>query len=436
MFTSENFNGTAVETAEPSELIFAGLAADQDQVRAKARKAPFSAVPPIMYEVDVAADKRPVLALFCFENAGSAVGQFVSQMAVALAKRPLNVHLFTRNAFGLAGVTVHQVGESDESDLVDQVQEFGRRAGNDFLRQFQSAAAPVTLLGCEWSAMPVLNLLQGIKNYPIVWSLHSLERQRSDMSGELSKRIDAIELEGLRAAKSILVHDPATADVAKNCVPECGERIVNERQVFPVAKFAAQIDPGQIKARYQVGPIDPTILFVGDLSERYGPDLLVKAMPAVLKNHPQARLVIVGAGSLYWPLRVYTRYLLLEHAVRLVGNVEGQALYELIQAADIIAVPSRDTTPWWSFLAGWAARRPVVATHNAAPGILTNEEDSVLCYPNENSCVWGIERLLYDPELGRSLAAKGHEKLQERFGWKNVAAQVEGLLGVAAPAQS
>jgi glycosyltransferase involved in cell wall biosynthesis len=46
--------------------------------------------------------------------------------------------------------------------------------------------------------------------------------------------------------------------------------------------------------------------------------------------------------------------------------------------------------------------------------------------------VWGIERFLYDPELGPRLAANGHEKLQERFGWKNVAAQVENLLGTTA----
>jgi glycosyltransferase involved in cell wall biosynthesis len=383
-----------------------------------------------MYQADERSDQRHVLAIFCYEDSGSVIGRFVSHLAEALAKRQLNVHLFARAGFELTDVSVHLVGETQEGDLVDRVQEFARQAGNEFLRLFQAAAVPITLFGCEWSAMPVMTILQGIKNLSILWSLHSLERQRSDMTSDLSKRIEEIELAGLRAAKSILVHDPATAAVAKSCVPECSERIVNERQVFPVAHFDTQVDPGQIKARYQVGPIDPTILFVGDLNERYGPDLLVKAMPPILKNHPQARLVIVGGGSLYWPLRVYTRYLLLEHAVRLAGNVEGQALYELIQAADIIAVPSRDNTPWWPILAGWAARRPVVATHEAAPGMLTNEQDSILCYPSENSCVWGVERLLYDPELARSLAAKGHDKLQERFGWKSVAAQVESLLGV------
>jgi len=38
-------------------------------------------------------------------------------------------------------------------------------------------------------------------------------------------------------------------------------------------------------------------------------------MPALLKNHKQARLIVVGDGGLYWPLRVYARYLLLEYAI-------------------------------------------------------------------------------------------------------------------------
>jgi glycosyltransferase involved in cell wall biosynthesis len=173
-------------------------------------------------------------------------------------------------------------------------------------------------------------------------------------------------------------------------------------------------------------------VFVGDLDERYGPDLLIKAMPAVLKNHKQARLVIVGEGQLYWPLRVYTRYLLLEQAVRLVGHVDGPALQELIQAADIVAVPSRDATPWWPIQAAWAARRPVVATHQTAPTLLEHERDAVLVYPSENSCVWGIERILYDAGLRQKLAEHGSDKLDERFGWGSVAALVHELMTVAA----
>jgi glycosyltransferase involved in cell wall biosynthesis len=290
----------------------------------------------------------------------------------------------------------------------------------------------VTLLGCEWSAAPALSVLHGIQQAPAILSLHSLERQRSDLSSALSREIEASELRGLREARTVFVHEPATAEVVRLWVPECADRIVCARGMFPAQNFQKPIDPGTVKARYQVGPVDPLILYVGDLDERYGPDLLLKAMPAVLKNHKQARLIVTGAGTLLWPLRVYARYLLLEYAVRLPGSIEGPDLAELIQAADLVVVPSREPTPWWPILAAWAAGRPVVATHQAAPGLLEHGQDSVLVYPSANSWVWGIERLLSDPELGRALARQGGHKLGERFGWNLLAEQVQELMMVPA----
>ena len=97
----------------------------------------------------------------------------------------------------------------------------------------------------------------------------------------------------------------------------------------------------------------------------------------------------------------------------------------------MVAVPSRESTPWWPIQAAWAARRPVVATHQAAPDLLTHERDSVLVYPSENSCVWGIERVLFDADFGCALGKQGNEELDKRFGWNMVAAQVEELMGIA-----
>jgi glycosyltransferase involved in cell wall biosynthesis len=379
-------------------------------------------------------ETRPVLAVFCFEPPDSAVGHFVTRLAGALAQRSIAVHVFSRTDFELdsAGVGCHAMGECDADDLVASAQEFGSRACNAFLKLFPVGSGPVTLMALEWSTLPAVQLLRGLKKLDLLLSLHSVERQRSDLTSELSIQIDEIERSGLREAKAVLLHDPVTAHAVNAVVPECAERIVPVYEMFPSELFQAELDPGAIKARYQVGPIDPMILFVGDLSEQYGADLLVKALPPILKNHPQARLVVVGEGDLYWPLRVYTRYLLLEHAVRLVGSVVGQPLFELVKAADVVVVPSRSSTPWWPIQAAWAARRPVVVSHQAAPGLLEHERDAVLVYPSENSCVWGIERVLFDAGLRQTLADNGAAKLDAQFAWGSVAAKVEAFLGATA----
>lgn len=373
---------------------------------------------------------RSQLAVFCFEAPDSPIGRYVEGAVTALAATH-QIHLFSRLPFDLPvlGLVEHTVGECPEGDPIERVDEYTREACNRFLHRFPGGDSAITLLGYDWSAAQALAMLKGLKGLPTVLSLHSLERQRSDMTSEVSEKIWQIELEALRVSTSIVIHDPATAEIARSWLPDCQARLVMADQPFWTEPFQGLTDAGAVKARYQVGPVDPTIVFVGDLSEGYGPDLLVKAMPAILKNHPQARLVVAGYGELLWPLKVYSRYLLLDHAVRMVGSVEGEELCELIQAADVVVVPSRTSTPWWPIQAAWAAGTPVVTTHEAASDLTEHGEDSVLCYPAENSCVWGIEQVLFDEELQQRIIRRGREKLATRFGWNIVAGQLTGLIG-------
>ncbi len=201
--------------------------------------------------------------------------------------------------------------------------------------------------------------------------------------------------------------------------------------------FQFNADPADVKARFEVGPIDPTILYIGDLHQSYGPDLLVKAMPTVLRKHPQARCIFVGDGELLWPLRVYSRYLLLDHAVRLAGHVGDQMLYELIHSVDMVVVPSRDPTPWWPIEAAWVAHRPVVATSDAAPLLLEAEKDCVMVDADEADLAAGIDRLLSDPVIAQVTASRGRAKLEERFGDDELIAQIEAVMGIEhSPEQS
>ena len=313
---------------------------------------------------------------------------------------------------------------------MQSAEDFTARARRGLHRAFASGAEEVTALCHEWTCIGVLTELQA-RGVRTILSLHSLENMRSDLSSEISRSIQEVERLGLEAAASVLVHEPATADAARKLLPACAERLVHLRRPFPAAEFDSQLDPGAVKARFQVGPVDPMILFIGELDERHGPDILMKSVPAVLKNHPQARFVFVGDGALLWPLRVYARYLLLDHAVRFAGHIEGQPLHELIKAADIVAVPSRERTGEWQVLAAWAAERAVVATHNVGGcACCEHEQDGVLVYPHESSFVWGLERLLYDHGLRQDAGLNGNRKLLARYGQTSAARQIEELMGV------
>ncbi len=375
-------------------------------------------------------EERRVVAMFCFEPPDTAVGRFVSKTAHALARRQVQVHLFCSLPFAAnhPDVHVHPVGTCDEGDLIGKVHEFTRRACNSYLRKFQGSTAPVTLMGHEWSTIPALSLLHGIKNAGTVLSLHSLERQRGGLDTGISRWIDETEMAGIRQSKSVIVHDGATAAVVRECIPDRAQQIIDACPEIPMAGFKFDQDPGEVKARFDVGPVDPTILYIGDLSEYYGANLLMKAMPSMLRSNGQARCIFVGNGDLLWPLRVYSRYLLLDHAVRLCGHLADRALYELIHSADVIAVPSIDSTPWWPIEAAWMASRPVVATACAAPLLLEHEHDCIIVEPNEFDLAAGIQRVLSDPELGQKTARRGQAKLKAHYSENTVVTQIEKVI--------
>jgi glycosyltransferase involved in cell wall biosynthesis len=184
---------------------------------------------------------------------------------------------------------------------------------------------------------------------------------------------------------------------------------------FPYHEFASDLDPAVVKARYLVGPTDPTILFVGDLDERHAPDLVIRAMPQVLKKHPQARLIIVGDGTLMWPLRVMSRYMLLDYAVRIPGHVGGRDVRELIAAVDIMVVPSRSETEDWQILSGWSARRAVVATRAVSNGLCAHEEDSVIVDAEPTALVAALDRILADHDFAHKIGDRGYRKVIEQF---------------------
>jgi glycosyltransferase involved in cell wall biosynthesis len=309
------------------------------------------------------------------------------------------------------------------------VRSFARRALKVLRTEFASGIPSNTvLMGHEWASIPVVSEFAGL-NLRTIFSLHSLETQRSSMTSALSQEILKIEIAGLRAASTVLIQKDAAAAQAISALPECGAKLVYAHHPFSTRPIVADLDPGSIKAKYTIGPVDPTVLFIGDLDDRHGPDVLMKAVPQILKNNKQARFIFVGDGLLQWPLRVHARYLLLEHAVRIVGHVGGNDLFDLIQAADVIAVPSRSRTEEWPILAAWAAKRPVLSTQAMIGTLLKHEDNSVVAYANENSMVWGVERLLFDEGLRKKVAENGHRTLEARFGWNCAAEQLRGLLG-------
>src|SRR5262249_35902563 len=102
-------------------------------------------------------------------------------------------------------------------------------------------------------------------------------------------------------------------------LPEAKVRTVYNGVSAP--QFDYDVDAGDVKRRYAVGPLDPMVLFVGRMVVQKGPDILVRTMPGILRHYPNAKFVFVGDGHMKDDVCRIGHQLGVAHAMRVLGVV-------------------------------------------------------------------------------------------------------------------
>ena len=180
----------------------------------------------------------------------------------------------------------------------------------------------------------------------------------------------------------------------------------------------------------------PLIVCVSRLVARKGQDVLIRAMPRIRRDVPDASLLIVGDG----PDRDRLVRLAADapnRSVVFAGQVSEGDLPRYYRAGDVFAMPCRsrlgglEVEGWGNvFLEAAACARPVVvgdsggARESLAPG-----ETGLLVNGSDVAEVAGaVGSLLADPERADAMGRAGRERVVRAFGWSRAAEQLAGWL--------
>ncbi len=169
----------------------------------------------------------------------------------------------------------------------------------------------------------------------------------------------------------------------------------------------------------------PRILFVGRFDEpRKGFKYLLRALPLVRQQFPQARLMVVGTGRPERYAGLMERHGVV--GVDFVGFVQPAELPRYYASCDVFCAPSiKGESFGLVLLEAMASAKPVVAT--AIPGyasVLTNGREGLLVEPRDpQALALALVRLLADRGLRSHLGEAGRVTAA-RYAWPEVAAQV------------
>lgn len=189
----------------------------------------------------------------------------------------------------------------------------------------------------------------------------------------------------------------------------------------------------QVRAELGLARGEALLLAGGRLVRKKGFDVLVQALPQVVREAGPVRLVIAGRGDLHRELAELARHLGVEAHVALLGAVERDRLPALFRACDVLAVPSRhdekgnvDGLPN-VVLEGMASSAAIVASRVAGiPQVVTAGETGLLVPEQDPTALAAaIVRLLREPETRARLGRQARRRVEEELNWPAVAVRFE-----------
>jgi phosphatidylinositol alpha-1,6-mannosyltransferase len=205
-------------------------------------------------------------------------------------------------------------------------------------------------------------------------------------------------------------------------------------------RFRPDLSGDEVRARHGLGD-RPLVVCVSRLVPRKGQDVLIRAMPRILRRVPDAALLIVGTGS----DRARLDALAAEAprgsvafagevpdaeaprgSVAFAGEVPDAELPAHYAAADVFAMPCRSRLAGLEvegfgivYLEAAAAGKPVVAGNSggAAEAVTDGETGLVVDGRHEDAVGEAVAALLADPARSEAMGKAGRARAERWFAW-------------------
>jgi glycosyltransferase involved in cell wall biosynthesis len=301
------------------------------------------------------------------------------------------------------------------------------------LRRRVVASAPDVVHANSIRAGLVATLATAGLNVPVVWHLHDLLPAHA-----LSTAIRAAAALSPRA-RLLAISDAVARNFCGVLLGKTKNRppITTILNAIEVECFRASEAQGRaVRDELGLNGAGPVLGIVGHLAPRKGQLELLRAFAEVVKEVPDAVLLVVGAAiferDYARQLKETTHDLGLSQNVRFVGPREDMAA--VMRALDVLVVNSWAEPFGLVVLEAMAAGTPVLATAaGGVPEIIRHGETGYLVPPRDQQALAAaILTLTRRPALRRQLAARACAEVKARFCFERYMRELEAFyLGCA-----
>lgn len=289
------------------------------------------------------------------------------------------------------------------------------------------AAAPLGLLADACRRAGATRIVATTHGHEVGWSMLPLTRR---MLGRIGKSSDVVTyISRYTRGRFAAAFGPQTAF----------ERLPSG---VDIERFSPDPEAGQkIRQHHGIGESQPLIVCISRLVRRKGQDMLIRSMPKVLEQHPDARLLIVGVGPLNRGLEKLAAKLGVSEQVIFAGKVSYDDLPAYYNAASVFAMPARTRGRGLDveglgivYLEAQACGVPVIAgkSGGAPETVIDGETGIVVDGASQRSVATGLVEILDDPERAAAMGACGREHVVQSWTWEVMAARARRILRTCA----
>ncbi|MBB5325534.1 spore coat protein SA [Anoxybacillus tepidamans] len=179
---------------------------------------------------------------------------------------------------------------------------------------------------------------------------------------------------------------------------------------------------------------EKVILFVGRLSKVKGPHILLQAIPNIITEHPEARMVFVGSKWFsdnqvnHFVRHLYTVGAMYKDYVKFIQFVQPKDIPSLFAMADVFVCSSQ----WQEPLArvhyeAMAAGVPIITSRRGGnPEVIEHEKNGYVVddFANPEAYAKWINALFTNPSLMEKMGRYGRTKAEKEFSWNVVASNL------------
>ncbi len=269
---------------------------------------------------------------------------------------------------------------------------------------------------------------------PLVTTIHATERgrwQNNILPNSMSQNIDRMERNlTFEAWRVIACSGYMVGELGQFFAlpPDKIDMIPNGVSMKGVKRFSSE-ELVEFRAKY-AHPSEPLIFSVGRIVYEKGFQVLLDAMPAIIQEFPNAKLIVAGKGAFIDQLRAQSERLNLSDNVNLLGFITDDERDKFLSVANCAVFPSLYEPFGIVALEAMIFGCPLVASEvGGLAEVITHNKTGTLVFPNNSqSTAWGIIHVLQNPQLAQKYAENAKRMAAERYNWLHIAHQTYDLV--------